>query len=148
MRAKIHITAIALTISLFAASSVSAQLATQNDPFNMNETTSEYALKTFTAQLKNNKVYVNWTATDTKGDCVYIIERSADGVNYQKLTAKKGAPSPGTAALLYSYTDEQPLKGTSYYRVQQLGSNGTIQTITQVTNGNAGKNGDGVACSK
>lgn len=100
----------------------------KTDPFTTQATKDAYELRSVNGVLKNGKVYLTWTATDATGECVYIIERSADGVNYQKLSAKKGAPSPGTASLMFSFTDDQPVQGRSYYRVQRAGTSGVAYT--------------------
>lgn len=92
-------------------------------------------LRQFTAVEKSGKVYVNWTVTDTDGNCLYVVERSADGVNYQQVDVKEGAPSPGNAPLLFCIADAKPLPNKSFYRVTRI-SNGssTFSAVATVTN--------------
>ena len=112
----------AFTMSLAQQANISA------DPFSTEEAKDAGELRTINATFNKNKVYVNWTAVDASGECIYMVERSVDGINYQKITAKKGVPSPGNAPLMFSYTDEQPAQGRSYYRVVRVGASGTTAT--------------------
>lgn len=76
----------------------------------------------FTAKAKNNAVQVNWlTETETDND-YFLIEKSADGINFNLLTKTF---SKGNTGFSYSYTDYSPLSGTSYYRLTQVDKDGT-----------------------
>jgi hypothetical protein len=99
-------------------------------PFSTEEVKEAFELKTFNAIFRNSKVFVNWTVTDATGDCIYLVERSTDGTNYQKIAVKKGAPSPGKAVLMFSHIDDKPVNGKTYYRIQRAGTSGT--TYSQV----------------
>ena len=76
-------------------------------------------LLSFNAQLKNNVVELHWqTATETNND-YFVIERSVDGKVWEAIDTVKGA---GTSLTLLNYllVDENPLSGTSYYRLKQV----------------------------
>jgi len=76
-------------------------------------------LLSFKAKLKNNVVELNWqTATETNND-YFEIERSNDANNWKSIDTVKGA---GTSLTLLNYllVDENPLSGTSYYRLKQV----------------------------
>ena len=149
MKAKLLITLVTLAAAMLTAPAASAQQATANkDPFS-SPAEDAPSIRSFSAVLKNDKVYLNWTATDRSGECLYIIERSIDGSSFQKMNVKKGAPSPGSEALLFSFIDEQPVNGNVIYRVQQINNNGNSQAATaQVTNGNGNKKETNLAWRK
>ena len=73
----------------------------------------------FNAKPKNNVVELNWqTATETNND-YFAIERSIDGVNWISIDTVKGVGTTN-AISNYTYTDEAPLFGLSYYRLKQV----------------------------
>ena len=115
---------------MIAAPSASAQHAvTAPDPFTSSSPAEEAPeIKSFTAVSKNDKVYINWTATDRTGETIYILERSLGGKSFQQLGTKKGAPSPGSQALLFSFIDNKPVNGKITYRVQQVTNDGIVRT--------------------
>ncbi len=63
---------------------------------------------------------MNWsTATEEVGD-YFIIERSNDGRQFEKIAT---ITSKGIAAA-YSYSDEHPIQGWNYYRLQLMNASG------------------------
>ncbi|MEM1328819.1 MAG: T9SS type A sorting domain-containing protein [Bacteroidota bacterium] len=81
----------------------------------------------FNAKLTNdNQVELNWR-TETEIDNDYIqIERARDGKSFEPIGKVQGA---GTTleAQVYTFIDEQPLKGANYYRLKQVDFNGTFE---------------------
>lgn len=89
------------------------------------------SLVKFTATKLAEKVKVSWaTATEINND-KFIIERSADGENFERVTEVRGA---GNSKELNAYevVDANPLKGTSYYRLTQYDFNGESETFAPV----------------
>jgi hypothetical protein len=78
----------------------------------------------FDAMLCDKKeVCLSWrTATETNND-YFSVERSDDGVTFESIAELDGAGN-STVLLSYSYTDINPLEGTSYYRIRQTDFNG------------------------
>lgn len=75
---------------------------------------------TFTEQ---QRVHLNWqTETENNSDH-FTLERSADALNWEKITA---VPAAGMSQHLisYDYYDENPLEGLSYYRLSETDNNG------------------------
>lgn len=70
-----------------------------------------------------NQASLTWqTASETNND-YFTIERSSNGIDWQKLKAIKG--SGNSAALLeYKAIDDAPLYGVSYYRLKQTDFDG------------------------
>ena len=82
----------------------------------------------FSAQAEGQSVLVNWrTASEINND-FFTIERSADGIHFERIATVAGAGNSNTA-LSYSYRDEKALKGTSYYRLRQTDFDGTSESF-------------------
>lgn len=99
---------------------------------------SPISLVKFTADKLSEKVKLNWvTATEINND-KFIIERSADGENFELVSEVKGA---GNSREINSYNvvDATPLKGTSYYRLTQVDFNGASETFAPVAVNMSGK---------
>lgn len=75
----------------------------------------------FTASEKNKISLLEWNdANETS--ISYIVERSADGINFQslkKITAKNNKPIED-----YIFYDESPLPGNNYYRLKIIDKEG------------------------
>ena len=77
----------------------------------------------FTALPVGKAVELSWsTATEINND-YFTIERSADGLLFEKMYAIQGAGN-SNSILFYTETDAQPLKGLSYYRLKQTDFDG------------------------
>jgi hypothetical protein len=70
------------------------------------------------------KVYLNWVAKGNSNDCIYVIERSADGNEFEPVGLKEGIGSP--LELLYSWVDSKPINGTAHYRIKQIDGDGKL----------------------
>jgi len=80
----------------------------------------------FTAKKNNSKsVRTNWqTASEINND-FFTIERSQNGINWRKIARINGAGN-SSSILSYSFIDQKPLFGTSYYRLKQTDFNGVF----------------------
>jgi len=75
----------------------------------------------FKGETTASSVDLYWeTATEQNND-YFDIERSTDGVNYTELKRIKSKALRGNSSsnLKYNVTDENPIKGISYYRLKQ-----------------------------
>lgn len=71
----------------------------------------------FTAVLNNNQsVTLNWNTQMQLNFSHFVIERSADGENWNEIGTIDGAGN-SNVQIDYSFTDDQPLNGTNYYRL-------------------------------
>ncbi len=77
-----------------------------------------------TVVFNSGKVYLNWIAKSNSIDCIYVIERSQDGNEYEPVGLKEGIGSP--IELLYSWVDTKPSTGTVHYRVKQINNDGNL----------------------
>lgn len=92
------------------------------------------ALLSFNANPANNAVLTQWTTQTEINNAYFTVERSADGQNFEAVGTVKGAGN-SSALRNYEYTDEEPLKGTSYYRLRQTDYNGnsTLSDVVPVS---------------
>ncbi len=77
-----------------------------------------------TAVFNSGKVYLNWVAKAHSDDCIYVIERSLNGDEFEPVGLKEGIGSP--LELLYSWVDSKPVAGTTLYRIKQINTEGSL----------------------
>jgi hypothetical protein len=89
-------------------------------------------LLSFNGICRDGNVSLMWsTASETNND-FFTLERSSDGQNWEDIAIVEGA-GISTSLLTYSYIDDQPYSGISYYRLKQTdydGSNTSSSVIT------------------
>jgi len=79
----------------------------------------------FEAITKNRKVYLKWiTATEINND-FFTIERSRDGLQWEKILIVDGA-GVSSKQLTYNSIDQTPYSGASYYHVKQTDFDGNF----------------------
>jgi len=86
-------------------------------------------LSNFEADCENDKVKINWaTATETNND-FFTIERTSDGVSNKKefIVDSKAINGNSTQVISYIFTDDEPISGTSYYRLKQTDYDGKYE---------------------
>lgn len=85
------------------------------------------SLLEFKAKADGNKVVLNWKTASETNNKSFIVERSADAKRFEPVLNINGV---GTTNQLSSYSavDYNPLKGESYYRLNQLDFNGASST--------------------
>jgi hypothetical protein len=89
--------------------------------------------------INRNTNGLNWTTASESNNDYFAIERSSNGIEFNQIAKVDGAGNSLTT-LNYSFKDENPLSGISYYRLKQVDFNGkfSYSEICSVTN-----NGDG-----
>jgi len=85
-------------------------------------------LTSFTAKMQSKTVQLNWKTVSENNIINYNIERSADGRNFNSITSVPGLNIPDAN---YSYADNYPLSGVSYYRLNIRGMSG-YQKYSQI----------------
>lgn len=85
---------------------------------------TELKLVKQTLVYNGGKVYVNWVVPSNSPDCIYVIERSLDGNEYEPLGLKEGIQSP--LELLYSWIDNKPVEGVAHYRIKRVNNEGEV----------------------
>jgi hypothetical protein len=94
------------------------------------------------AAIVNNAVRLDWqTATETNNKH-FAVQRSADRTAWQSIGTVNSFFAAGTGSgHAYSYTDENPLQGNNFYRLQQvdISGNAELSDIVNISfNGNSG----------
>ncbi len=79
----------------------------------------------FTAKKENANAQLEWRTTQETNCRLYEIERSTDGVNYQRMGAVTCRNSNGNQT--YRYTDAAPGSGIFYYRIRQVDTDGRFE---------------------
>jgi hypothetical protein len=83
-------------------------------------------LLNFSAKPKMSTVELKWsTASETDND-FFTLERSKNGKDWVEIGTVEGAGT-SNAQLDYSFEDESPLNGKSYYRLKQTDFNGDFE---------------------
>lgn len=75
-------------------------------------------LGTVNAIAKNNGVSVEWTALTELSLSKYVVERSADGVNFSAIGSVTARNS--TDVTSYTFLDAAPATGNNYYRLKSV----------------------------
>lgn len=83
-------------------------------------------LLAFEAVKKQSAVLVKWTTGRELNSREFVVERSADGRIYSIVSAVKASGSSGSNKN-YEYTDQQPLAGTSFYRLRMIDQDGSSE---------------------
>ncbi len=83
------------------------------------------SLLSFEAIKQTNKVLLQWATENEVNANAYIVERSADGINYISIGTITANNSAGTNN--YSLTDLQPIQGLNYYRLKMTDKNGSFR---------------------
>jgi hypothetical protein len=80
----------------------------------------------FSPVYSSGKTFVRWLVQNDEKDGIFIVERSADGLQYEALGFKDRVGSSLCVNLFYSYVDESPTPGQTYYRVMSVGTDQTF----------------------
>jgi hypothetical protein len=88
-------------------------------------------LLSFTAGCNNSVARINWQTASETNNNYFTIERSKDAQTWVTVTTIPGAGNSNTT-LSYSYNDNNPYAGSSYYRLKQTDFNGQSVTFDPV----------------
>lgn len=124
------------------ANGVSVFTTASSQPFILTKKTSILPIEilSFSTNCDNRKVIVKWsTATEDNND-YFTVERSPDALNYQPIGLVDGAGN-SSSVQYYSFTDTDPLSGTSYYRLKQTDFNGMTEIFSSASMSSCGNGG-------
>jgi hypothetical protein len=87
---------------------------------------------TVKAYKQNNSVKIDWEAIAENNVKTYTVEKSTDAASFSKLT--EATAKNGNTTNAYSYTDNNPVIGVNYYRIQSTATNNNkvYSTIVRV----------------
>jgi formylmethanofuran dehydrogenase subunit C len=86
----------------------------------------------FKAVAKNGKVDLTWFTFSESENDFFTVERSKDGVHFEKVLDVDGAGNSSTMKN-YSAIDANPFNGVSFYRLSQTDFNGDSKTCKVVS---------------
>lgn len=113
---------IVFILLMAAAGSSMAQSAPKNNTV-VAENQTSVNIYNYNTVYNSGKVFVSWTSKNEQEDCVYVIERSPDGQQFQSVGVKEGIGAE--IELYYSWIDQTPPPGFAYYRVKKITKEGT-----------------------
>ena len=79
-------------------------------------------LEYFSANKKDNTNQLNWKASCTYGNAVFVIERSEDGINFKAIGNINATAV--RCQLPFNFTDNNPVAGKNYYRLKITDADG------------------------
>ncbi|TGE23828.1 T9SS type A sorting domain-containing protein [Hymenobacter aquaticus] len=82
-------------------------------------------LVAFSASRQSNTVQLKWTTASETNSNRFEVQRSADGQSFATINTVAGAGTT-TTATNYLSVDAAPLAGTSYYRLRQIDTDGSV----------------------
>ncbi|MCZ4410477.1 T9SS type A sorting domain-containing protein [Cryomorphaceae bacterium 1068] len=85
----------------------------------------------FDAYPSDKAVKIDWTTATELNNDFFTIERSADAVHFERVGFVNGNGN-STVEISYSFIDDDPLSGTSYYRLKQTDFDGQFEIYPMV----------------
>lgn len=82
-------------------------------------------LSRFSVKAENNSARIEWQTSNELPQVIFELERSADGVNFEKLGSIPGTET-NASKQTYQMYDYSPINGRSYYRLKQVEHDGKI----------------------
>src|SRR6185436_12114479 len=89
-------------------------------------------LTEFTGRPKENVIELNWVTQSEKENNYFTLERSTNGETFSELKRISGAGN-STVTNNYSFTDEYPVDGISYYRIKGTDLNSTESLLKTIS---------------
>lgn len=89
-------------------------------------------LVTLEANQRQSTVDLTWTTGSEQNSSHFVVERSGDGESYQPI-GTVAAMGTTTSPTDYLFTDDKPLRGLNYYRLQQVDLNSSATPTNVVT---------------
>lgn len=86
----------------------------------------------FKGAVQSGKVHIEWATATEQDNSHFIIERSANGLDWKKLTYVDGHIDSETKKV-YRYIDRLPLVGRSYYRLIQFDFSGVSESFNTIS---------------
>lgn len=80
-------------------------------------------LVSFIAKPEQKTIELFWTTASEKNNDYFTIEKSINGYSYENIGIVDGAGT-STSVINYSFSDNSPFDGVSYYRLKQTDYNG------------------------
>jgi hypothetical protein len=79
----------------------------------------------FTGEIDQNKILLQWQIDDSKDNDHFDVERSIDAQNFSSIGTLAANDNATTANVSFSFEDGDPENGINYYRIKQTDIDGT-----------------------
>jgi uncharacterized repeat protein (TIGR03803 family) len=89
-------------------------------------------LLSFEARKRNQTTLLTWKTAQEINSDRFEIQRSADGIRYSVIGVV-AASGNSNATVNYTFTDNNPLRGVNYYRLNQIDADGSFSYSRIVT---------------
>jgi Secretion system C-terminal sorting domain len=86
----------------------------------------------FTATCDNTTNIINWSSEYEVNNDLFMLEKSCDGIHFEEIASIKGQENSNHTTN-YSYSDNVPCDGYSYYKLSQIDVDGTIRTVNTIS---------------
>jgi hypothetical protein len=88
-------------------------------------TTLPIGLSSFKGERIGKIHLLTWKSDSEQNNAGYEIQRSIDGVRFEKISfvPSKAANGNSSSPISYSYEDARPINGSNYYRLKQVNKN-------------------------
>ncbi|MDQ3393989.1 MAG: T9SS type A sorting domain-containing protein [Bacteroidota bacterium] len=81
----------------------------------------------FEAQAVGNEVHLKWATASEENFDFFVVEKSVDAIDFVPTGEKIHGAGNSTKISNYSYIDEVPFSGRSYYRLKAVDYDGTVE---------------------
>jgi hypothetical protein len=88
-------------------------------------------LTSFLANCVSNEAHLTWNVASELNNNYYTLERSLNGVDFESITQVSGAGTVNFNSF-YSFIDDRPYLGDSYYRLSQTDFDGSTEILSTV----------------
>ncbi len=88
-------------------------------------------LSSFTADVQEDKILLNWVTSTETNNLGFEIQRRANDYSWTKLGFIDGRGTT-TEKSIYSFIDKNPIDGKSYYRLKQIDLDGSFKIFNSV----------------
>lgn len=116
---------------------VTSNLITDYSPFTFASKSSSINelpvdLVFFTAEQRGEKVVIEWVTASEFNNDFFIVQKSADGISFEDFVKTDGGGNSNNT-LYYTVVDNDPIFGTSYYRLKQTDFDGRSEYFDPIT---------------
>lgn len=101
------------------------------NPYNSSNNALPVTLVSFIVRPEDGVAVAEWETAAEKNNDYFLLERSIDGVSFEVIGRVAGNGTT-TIPRSYTYTDDAPYNGTSYYRLKQVDFDGRTETFKTI----------------
>ncbi len=99
-------------------------------------------ISSFNASAEGNSAVLQWTAATQQNTDHYDVQYSQDGTDWESIGSEKVSGNPSMSGN-YNYVQYSPASGNAYYRIAQVGTDGSV-SYTSVQRLSFGATGGGM----